>query len=76
MSRDDSEDEEFEAAGRSAMRVNNFNHAGPVSEFDFDNIKGRSKRSKILVEGITNGFDVESNTDFDRDVSIMGSRQL
>ena len=73
LSRDDSEDEEFEAAGRSAMKVNNYNLAVPVSEFDFDNVNGRSKRSKILVQGITNGFDVESNTDFDRDVSIMGS---
>ena len=55
------------------MKVNNFNHVVPVSEFDFDNVKGRSKRSKILVQGITNGFEMESNSDFDRDVSIMGS---
>ena len=36
LSRDDSDDEEFDDAGRSALRVNNFNNVVPVSEFDFD----------------------------------------
>lgn len=73
MSRDDSDDEEYDDAARSALKVNNFNNVVPVSEFDFDKIKGRSNRSKILVQGITNGFDVESAADFDRDVSIVGN---
>ena len=74
MSRDDSDDdEELDDAKRIALGVNNFDNVVPVSEFDFDKIKGRSNRSKILVQGITNGFDVESAADFDRDVSIMGA---
>lgn len=36
LSRDESSDDDLEDAGRSAIRIGNFNNVVPVSEFDFD----------------------------------------